>query len=198
MTFLLLSISITQASFYSLIIPGSGDILLGNKSRGKNFLIAEAGIWSGYFFYEWQGRQTQNSYIEFAYLRGSANPNNDNEDYLDAMERYMTGEEYNEYVKEMARSLYPDTTDPGVLAQRKEFIKENSIDDNSLWHWQSDKDFQRYIELRKRQRAYLNTALNIASLAIINRIASFVATSIFSRDVSVEVRRNGVNLTWRF
>lgn len=198
MIFLLLSISVTQASFYSLIIPGSGDILLGNKSRGKNFLIAEAGIWSGYLLYEWQGRQTENSYIEFAYMRGSANPNNKDEDYLDAMERYMTGEEYNEYVKEMARSLYPDTTDPGVLAQRKEFIKENSIDDNSLWHWKSDKDFQRYIELRKRQRAYLNTAINIASLAIINRIASFVATSIFSRNVSVEVRRNGVNLTWRF
>ncbi len=192
MFLLLFSISRNLAGFYSLLVPGLGDILLGNKERGKNFLVAEGLIWTNCIVFNILGNDTKNDYINFAYLRASSNPERRDDDYLEAIEWFRSSDEYNEYIQEFARYLYGDSLD-----KINRFIEQNMIYDKDSWNWEENGDFTKYIELRKKSRRYFNTARNIASLAVINRIVSFVMTSYFSDNVSLIIEKNGVRLVWK-
>lgn len=192
MFLLLISISTNLAGFYSVIVPGLGDILLGNKERGKNFIVAEGLIWTNYIVFNLLGNDTKNDYINFAYLRASSNPERRDEDYLEALEWFRSSDEYNEYIQEYARYLYGDSLD-----KVKRYIEQYQIKVGDCWRWEENKDFLKFIKLRKKSRAYFNTARNIASLAVVNRIVSFVMTSYFSDNLSLIIEKNGVRLVWK-
>lgn len=192
MFLLLFSVSSNLAGFYSLLVPGLGDIMLGNKDRGKKFLLSEGIIWTNYLVFNILGNDTKNDYIIYAYLKASSNPKRKDDRYLEALEWFRSSEDYNEYIKEYARYLYGDSLD-----KVKKYIEQNMIYDEDAWNWEEKADFIRFIELRKKSRRYFNTARNIASLAVINRIVSFVMTSYFSDDVSVIIQENGVRFVWK-
>lgn len=192
MFLLLFSISRNLAGFYSLLVPGLGDIMLGNKDRGKNFLVAEGLIWTNCIVFNLLGNDTKNDYITFAYLRASSNPERRDDDYLEALEWFRSSDEYNEYIQEFARYLYGDSLD-----KVKRYIEQYQIKEGDYWKWEENEDFLKFIELRKKSRRYYNTARNIASLAVINRIVSFVMTSYFSNNVSLIIEKNGVRLVWK-
>ncbi|MEJ2307657.1 MAG: hypothetical protein P8Y30_09020 [candidate division WOR-3 bacterium] len=52
---ILFSITPAKAAFSSFVLPGSGDLLMGDKSRGICFMVAEAAIWLNYFNSNAQG-----------------------------------------------------------------------------------------------------------------------------------------------
>ncbi len=192
MIFLIFSISKNLAGFYSLLVPGFGDILLGNKDRGKNFIVVEGLIWTNYIIFNALWNDVKSDYMKYAYLRASSNPDRKDEDYYYAIEWFRSSDDYNEYIKEYARYYYGDSID-----ERKEFIEKNSIKEKDEWIWVENKDFARYIELRKKSRSYFNIARNIASLAVVNRILSFVITSYFSDNISIMIEKNGVRFVWK-
>uniref|UniRef100_A0A7C4Y618 DUF5683 domain-containing protein n=1 Tax=candidate division WOR-3 bacterium TaxID=2052148 RepID=A0A7C4Y618_UNCW3 len=192
MFLILISISTNLAGFYSLVLPGLGDILLGNKDRGKSFMIAEGMIWTNYIVFNVLGNDVRNDYIKYAYIKASSNPSRKDEDYLEALEWFRSMDDYNDYIKEYARYLYGDSVEA-----RKKYIEEHQFSDEDYWKWEEDKDFMKFIELRKKSRSYFNTARNIASLAVVNRIVSFVLTSYFSDRFSIIIEKNGVRFVWK-
>ena len=198
MIFLVLGITTTKAAFLSLIFPGIGDIALGNKDRGIKFIVAEGLVWAGYGVYTYFGSDIRREYLNFAVVRAGANPERSDETYLDAMEWYRSLDDYNNYIRELARSMYPDTTDTTILEMRREFINTHSFKEEYSWRWYSEEDFKRYIGLRKRSRSYIATASTIASLAIVNRLISFIMTTYISENASLNVGLRGVKFTWRF
>ena len=198
MVLLLLTITTTRAAFLSLLVPGAGDIALGNKDRGIKFIVAEGLIWAGYGVYTYLGSDIRKEYLNFAVIKAGANPGRNDETYLDAMEWYKSIDDYNTYIRQLARQMYPDTTDTTVLNMRRDFINSHSISDEYSWQWYSEDDFRKYILLRKRSRHYLGTATTIASLAIVNRLVSFIMTTYVSENVSLNISPKGVKFTWRF
>ncbi len=195
---ILISMSPAKAAFTSLVLPGSGDIFLGEKKRGAYFLAAETAIWLSYFGFKWYEGKAHNSSLNYASLYACANVKGKGDEYLDALESYYSSEVYNEWVKEEARIQYPDTTDPEILEQRREYIERNSYTGEDAWKWSSLEAAKRYDDLRDKKRGIAYRASNMVALAVANRVISFFVTYIAGERVSVNLKGNGVQLGIRF
>jgi hypothetical protein len=200
--YILFSITSAKAAFSSFVIPGSGDLLLGDKKRGACFITAEAAIWLTYFDSNRQANKLDNRSRNFAAFYASANLGNQDKDYFDAMENYMTNIDYNETVKEYARRLYPDTTDAAAMQyrieKRKEYIEENSYTGSDAWNWQSVKMEDDYRDIRKAMRKNKQKASHMIGFALANRTISLFTTYFFGERVAVKVKENEVEVGFHF
>lgn len=198
---ILFSITPAKAAFSSFVLPGSGDILLGSKKRGACFMLAEAAIWLNYFNNNIQADKLDSRSKNFASFYASANSDRE-EDYFRAVEDFLTNLDYNEKIKEDARRLYPDTLDlesmQERIEQRKEYIAENSYTDSDSWEWQSRETADVFREMRRGKRATLQTASNMIGLAVTNRAVSFFTTYFFGKKISVEIKKNEIEMGFRF
>ncbi len=198
----LFSITPAKAAFSSFVIPGSGDYLMGNKNRGICFMVAEAAIWLTYFDSKAEEDKKDRISRNFAALYASANLRNEDEDYFNAMEDFLTNVDYNETVKEEARRLYPDTLDVEVMADRvqlrKQYIEANSYTGSDAWHWRSIELEERYRDVRRDKRRLDQKATNMIGLAVANRAVSFLTTYFFGRRVSLEIKKNEIEMGFHF
>lgn len=199
---ILFSITPAKAALSSFVVPGSGDFLIGEKKRGSYFLAAEATIWLTYFYKNNEAKKLDSRSRNFASFYASANSGLEDEDYSKAMEDFMTNSDYNETVKEEARRLYPDTLDVEVMQerieQRKEYIAENAYMGSDAWNWESSELADNYREMRRDRRSTLQTATNMAGLAVTNRVVSFFTTYFFGERITVEIKENEVEMGFRF
>jgi hypothetical protein len=199
---ILFSITPAKAAFSSFVLPGSGDMFLGDTKRGSCFMLTEAAIWLTYFSKNNEANKLDLRSKNYSYCYASANSAREEDDYFRAMEDFLTNIEYNETVKEEARRLYPDTLNVEVMQerieQRKEYIEENSYTGSDSWEWQSRENADAFREMRRGKRATLQTASNMIGLAVANRAVSFFTTYFFGKRVSVEIKQNEIEMGFRF
>jgi hypothetical protein len=195
---ILFSITPAKAAFSSFVIPGAGDYLQGEKTRGVCFMVAEAAIWLTYF--DSKAKKDKNDKISrnFAAFYASCNLDKEDEDYFSAMEDFQTNIDYNEMIKEEARRLYPDTSDIEVLQARKQYIETNSYKGADAWNWRSRELEDNYRNIRREMRRLDQRATNMIGLALANRAVSFITTYFFGKRVSLEIRENEVEMGFRF
>lgn len=200
--YILFSITPAKAAFSSFVIPGSGDLLMGDKKRGACFMTAEAAIWLTYFDSRREESKLDKSSRNFAAFYASANLDNGDENYFNAMEIFLTNIDYNETVKEYARRLYPDTMDATVMQdrieRRREYIEQNSYTGSDAWNWQSVELEDDYRDIRKGMRKNGQKATNMIGFALANRTISLFVTYFFGKRVSVKVKENGVEMGFNF
>jgi hypothetical protein len=199
---ILFSITPTKAAFSSFIVPGSGDYLMGDKERGLCFMVAEAAIWLTYFDSKKQEDERDRISQNFAAFYASANLDNEDEDYFNAMEDFLTNIDYNESVKETARRLYPDTLDAEVMQdrieERKEYIEENSYTGSDAWDWSSGELRDNYRDMRRDKRRLSQRATNMVGLALANRVVSLFTTYFFGKRVSLEIKDKEIEVGFKF
>jgi hypothetical protein len=199
---ILFSITPTKAAFSSFIVPGSGDYLMGDKERGLCFMVAEAAIWLTYFDSKKQEDERDRISQNFAAFYASANLDNEDEDYFNAMEDFLTNIDYNESVKETARRLYPDTLDAEVMQdrieERKEYIEENSYTGSDAWDWSSGELRDNYRDMRRDKRRLSQRATNMGGLALANRVVSLFTTYFFGKRVSLEIKDKEIEVGFKF
>jgi hypothetical protein len=61
-----------RAFFYSLLIPGGGQVYTGSKTKAAIFLGVEAALWVGYFTFHSDGKSKEDEYINYAEQNWSA------------------------------------------------------------------------------------------------------------------------------
>src|SRR5437868_5743769 len=54
------------AALYSLLLPGMGELYVGDYGSGKYFTIAEGALWTGWGGMQWYGNWKQNDSRQFA------------------------------------------------------------------------------------------------------------------------------------
>lgn len=199
---ILFSITPAKAAFSSFVIPGSGDYLMGNKERGLYFMVAEAAIWLTYFDSKKQEDEKDIISQNFAAFYASANLSNEDEDYFNAMEDFLTNIQYNESVKEQARRLYPDTLNAEVMQDRiearKRYIEENSYTGSDAWDWSSGELRDNYRDMRRDKRRLSQRATNMIGLAVANRVVSLFTTYFFGKRVSLEIKDKEIEMGFKF
>jgi hypothetical protein len=199
---ILFSITPAKAAFSSLVVPGSGDWLMGDKKRGICFMVAEAAIWLTYFDSKAEEDDKDRISRNFAAFYASANLGRDDDDYFNVMEDFLTNIDYNETVKEEARRLYPDTLDAELMQDRiearRQYIEANSYTGSDAWEWSSWKMTNNYRAIRKEKRSLGQKATNLVGLAVANRVVSLFATYFFGRRISLEIKENEVEMGFHF
>ncbi len=194
--------SMPKAMMYSLIVPGLGDFYAGSKGTGKLLLGTEIAIWFGYLGFQYYGNIQKDAYILYAHEHAGANMERDEELYFDAVEVYRSSNEYNSYVYEDARLIYPN--DP---ERQNQYVEDNGFFDLDSWEWQENAPFREYRKMRIATRETYQRAVFMTGFAILNRLVAAVTSSRNVRNHNkkieemkwgIHLKPHGVGFTYRF
>ncbi len=162
----------------SLILPGTGELLLGYNSRGATLIGVDLITIYTFIATNREIELQKKNYMQFAELYAGVPYGMPNEHYQ-AVQDYPNSDYYNDIQEMMARNYYliynydPDSYE--------EYISLNTYQDNEEWSWQSDEKWQEYKNIRKRhQKTKMNNQLALG-LMLLNRSISIIDSSILSK-----------------
>lgn len=173
-----------RKSALSLLLPGLGQMRLGETSRGMAFLTAEAGFWAGFAVFRTQGSLRKDSYIEMAGLfAGVLSASGRSDEYYRRISNWSSSDAYNQVIRREARVLHGDD-----LEAREAYYEVNRVAPDAEWRWESDAARQRYRDKRRDSAAAYRNSRNMLGLALANRVVSML-------DAALLARRKGLSLT---
>ena len=194
--------SMPKAMMYSIMLPGLGDFYAGNKGTGKVLLGTEVAIWLGYLGLQYYGNIQKDNYMLYSHENAGTNLTSKSEDYYDAAELYRTNEEYNEYIREDARLLYPD--DPDLQNQ---YVQQNGYFGTNAWEWKENDSFKKYRKMRISTRETFQRATFMSGFAILNRLIAAITSSRNARNYNkkieemkwgIHIKPDGFGFTYKF
>ncbi|WP_044278993.1 hypothetical protein [Candidatus Cloacimonas acidaminovorans] len=162
----------------SLILPGTGELLLGHNTRGATLMGVD--LINIYAFIA-TGREIEmqkKNFMKFAELYAGV-PYGMPDEHYQAVQNYPNSDYYNDIQEMMARNYYLIYNyDPESFA---EYISANTYQGNEEWSWQSEEKWEEYKNLRKRhQKTKMNNQLALG-LMLLNRGISIIDSSILSK-----------------
>lgn len=163
-----------KALLYSLLLPGMGELSMGEKGRATGFFIAEGLIWSSFIYWTAAGNLRQDDYIEQANLNAGVGVTKESDDYWKLVGQYESSsgsgsESYEEALRREARDQYPD--DP---AAQDAFVADNLPTGSRAWDWSSATLHDQYISTRESSNSAFHNAKYSYAAAILNRILSVI------------------------
>jgi len=188
-------ISRRKAIGASLLLPGWGQWLTGNRGRAKAFFVTELGIAATYAFFGVQGKVRKNRYIDYAeQFAGIEDAGGKEDTYYRNLGVYSDSEEYVEFVQSTARALYGDDLD-----KRDAYVARYAPTAADSWEWVSDGHRLDYREQRKDSRNSYRRASHMLGIALLNRVLSAIAAAFAAgspsprQNVYVETAEDGTN-----
>jgi hypothetical protein len=161
----------------SVLVPGLGQMIKGDKSKAQAFFVVEGAIWASYFGFSYWGKRVDASARAFAIDHSGANAARRDDEYFDALEDYLSSNEHNLVVERQAGLFYPN--DP-LLQQ--EYIEANSYVGEDAWEWDSLPSRSQFWEKRREAREHDRRASFMPGFAVINRIVSVVDVLLFTKE----------------
>jgi hypothetical protein len=166
------------ALLLSCIVPGWGEIYVGDTSRGRWFMASEVAIWTGYGAFQIQAGMREDDYREYAEIFGGADAGAD-DGYLGDMGDYIRSEgdnSYNQSIARDARSLFPDDREAQLA-----YIEENGYYGDLSWDWGTADRFLDYRDLRQAASKSERNAFYMTGVAVLNRALSAIDSAWMAR-----------------
>ena len=181
-------IPIMKSFLKSAIIPGWGELSVGNKS-GYFFLASEILMWgSRLYFLEEVNLREEESYL-YALQHGGLQPGKHDRAYLELLTRYnSSGFEpggYNEMILKRAQSLYPNDQE----AQNQYLLNNAILDESLFWSWDSREDRRQYSIMRKNADHNRDYAKTVIGVIVANHVISAINAA---RVTSIKNRRSRI------
>ncbi|HHS12443.1 MAG TPA: hypothetical protein ENN03_01600 [bacterium] len=158
-----------RAFFYSLLVPGLGQVYAGAGTMTRVFVASEAALWSLYFTFRTVGNWKEADYKRFAVLHAGVDPEGKDRRYYVNLEHYDSMEAYNQ-AKLRQRNLnavYP-------------------AHEGYEWEWDSRESRLRYESLRVSSDKAFNRALLVTGAVVLNHLASAIDAARAARKGRIE------------
>ena len=145
------------AVLYSLLLPGMGELYVGEYGLGKYFTIGEGALWLTYSSFEFYGGWLRDDARQYAVSHAGVDIDGKGDQYFVDIGNFLNISEYNEK-KLLDRDI------------------NKLYDVNSAFNWQWDSDANRaaYRSMRISHDRVFNNARFVAAAIIVNHIASAV------------------------
>jgi len=161
----------------SIMVPGLGQLIQGEKSKAQTFFMVEGAVWLSYFGFNYWGNRIDASARVFAIDHAGANPIRRDAEYFDNIEDYLSSVDYNLMVERYAGLYFPDNPE-----LQQEYIEANSYFGVDEWEWDSLASRSSYWDKRRQAREHKRRASFMPGFAIINRIVSVVDVLLFASE----------------
>jgi hypothetical protein len=163
-----------KALLYSLLLPGLGELSMGEKGRATGFFIAEGLIWTNFAYWTVAGNMRQDDYVEQAQLNAGVGVSQESDDYWRLVGQFSSssGEgpgSYEEELRREARDTYP--SDP---AAQDAFVAEHLPTGDRAWSWSTAALQASYVDTRESSNRAHNKAKYSFAAAILNRVVSVI------------------------
>jgi len=149
--------SVAAAAFYSLLLPGMGELYVGDYSAGKYFTIAEASLWVVWTGFQSYGSWVQADAHEFAAQHAGVNPADKEDEYFVNIGNF--------------RSVYAFNQE--MLRERNQF-KTYNVGPSYYWNWDTDANRERFREMRVSSDETFNTSRYVIAAILVNHVASAI------------------------
>jgi len=149
--------STAKAALYSAILPGMGEMYLGDRTRGSIFLGAEILIVLSYFRLNQEVDWKTNSYMHYAHRYADV-PFGSDDDYYRLINNYVSSDVYNADIERYYRNRYiVYEYNPELYnLYRNRFL----ITGDDAWDWENRSNWLKYRDLRQdKQISVVDTAL---------------------------------------
>ena len=148
--------NVTTAVLYSLLLPGMGELYVGNYSSGKYFTIVEGALWITMGAYDWYATSLQDDARRFAIQHAQANINGKDDQYFVDIGEFRNIYDYNTQIlrNREPEKLYNPTT--------------------SYWSWDSDANRSHFDDLRVASDERFNDLRFVAAAIAVNHVVSAV------------------------
>jgi hypothetical protein len=144
------------AIFYSLLLPGMGELYAGSYESGKYFTIAEGAIWLTYTGMAVYGSSKKDNYKAYAQAYAGVNNSGKDEDYYANVGNYSSIEQFN--TEKALEGNFDDMYDM----------------EKDYWSWQTEQQRKDYRGLwTSSENAYNNMQFAIGAL-VLNRLVSAI------------------------
>jgi len=148
----------SRAALYSLLLPGLGEIYVGDsRAKAAGFLAAEAGIWSAFILFRKLEDWKRDDYIELAVVYAGIDPSGKNDFFFDMIGFYDSRDDYNKVSRVYTRTnpYYPETSEWD-------------------WQWQGTDYRAQYRDLKNDSKAAKRNANFALGAAALNRAVSMI------------------------
>ncbi len=148
--------NVTLAAVYSLLLPGMGELYVGNYTTGKYFTMVEGALWLTMGGYDWYATGLRDDSRRFAIEHAQVNINGKDDQYFVDIGEFQNIYDYNEQIlrNRQPQNVYSPTT--------------------SYWSWDSDANRLRYSDLRVSSDERFNDMRFVAAAIAVNHVVSAV------------------------
>ncbi|RKY82825.1 hypothetical protein DRQ07_00195 [candidate division KSB1 bacterium] len=145
------------AFFYSLALPGAGQLYAGNKKSAKIFIAAETVLWATYFTFRAYGSQKRNDYMAYAAAHAGVNNQDKDHKYYVAVENYSSLRDYNnaKLKQRNINALYPEN-------------------EQYWWQWDSEESRKTFESLRVSSDKAFDRAVIVIGGIVVNHLISAI------------------------
>ena len=182
---LLLSFCIPSPIMKSLILPGWGELSIGNKKRAKIFLYTESILVISAYSFNSLSNIYKSDYI--AYAKIHADVNLDNEDYMFALDIGSNDniKDFND-IKERSRSLMMRLDSNGeIIRESNHEIYPEGIQYD--WNWDSNSNRQNFNSMRIKSINYEKYIGFVFAGMIINRVVSLIDIMVLDKKTNTSI-----------
>ena len=184
------SISPLKSALFSLLVPGSGEYMIGAKNRAYMFFTLESGLLLSLAGFKIHKNSLIDDYRIYAHQNAYADFRRSDEDYWSAVELYMSRESYIESLLREARRIYPDDPD-----KQWEYVESHAI--SGEWNWPDKNTWFRFQDMRKMVRVTDNRLKVTLGVLIVNHVASaldaFITARLKKFSLSYKVEPEGIS-----
>jgi hypothetical protein len=149
--------SVPLAVIYSLLLPGMGELYVGDYSVGKYFTVAEGGLWITWTAFQLQSKWVRDDARAFSRQHAGVVTEGKSDQYFIDIGNFTSVYEYNEQVlrERDAHKLYdPHSSD--------------------YWNWDTPQHKEQYRQLRVSADKILNNANFVLAAIGINHLISAI------------------------
>ena len=195
--------SALKAMAMSAVLPGAGQMYLGNNIKAGIFMTTDIIVIGSYLRFQQEKNLAIDNYKKYAYVKAGLRQNAD-EDIYNLAHRYRSSDRYNElYAQNLQNRLIL-----GYITQRQqeEWFDMYKIQDEDSWNWEYESDFIKYRNYRTDKLDYELYASFAVGAMILNRIISMLDATIFTNRLNRDNRlysmpdfqNNGMTMIYEF
>lgn len=171
--------SIRKAMLFSAILPGLGEMYVGNYNRSATFLAVEAATIFTYFRLKSERQWAQNSYKDFAYSI-TETPKNSPDWYYQLLQDYVSSQDYNSDIIRDARNYFLIYQNDPVAYE--EYLDQYLVPDDKAWDWENNRNWYKFRNLR-RDKQNMEIYMKFAfAAAILNRFISVIDAAVLTKN----------------
>jgi hypothetical protein len=153
----------------SLLLPGWGQGHLGYKTRSMVFMGVEAATWLGAGLSYLEATWERDNFRMLALQKAGVDVSGSGRDFQDDVGSFMSSDDYNTYIRQLARYYYPD--DPEA---QQEYYEQHSVSGESGWNWSGEAERLAYRDALRDSREWYRRTTYIAMFAVVNRVVSAI------------------------
>ncbi len=146
------------AAGLSLLLPGAGELYLGDRRGAQIFMAAEGALWCTFAGYTIHGGWREEEYHNYAAIHAGLHPDSKDEKFFEDVLMYPSRDSYNYWKHLIYRDqvpLYPET-------------------EEYFWEWESEDAQDIYGDIRSSSETSYRNAKIALGVAMINRLISVV------------------------